>query len=532
MYKVMIVDNEKNIQTGLKVGIQWEDLDCEITGLANDGSEALELIRKNPPDIVITDVRMEPMDGLTLCKEVETFHPEIKFILITGFQDFDVAVAAANQHNILKVLLKPTSVYRISEAVGEVISVISKDKRHRMLEEQSKSADAETIHLQQSIILSQILNTESMKASEAKKLVSRIGFTIKQYKIIFIRFLEMADEQPPSSEAVIRYIDQIFKPFNYTHLAIGDSYQYVLFISDPKSAAGFSESLLNCCKDFANIIDCCSEYSCYIGISKLFDNIAEIRTAYRQANETVHYTALHMDLPVLEYRNLPDISDINIDKCQGYLDQIIKSITALDLGQALQDFDQLYLAAMEIRLPSRNFKTFCILITNACFENMLHFQALTNLVIEEQSRCYRVIAEQSTTLTQAYHFCAEILKKYLKSPRPTSETSLVSQIEQYIANNYQSDLTLDTIAEAFYISPSYLSRLYKKEKGISPISHLRSVRMEQAIELARKTDLRAYEIGASVGINDPVYFSKLFKKALGMSISEYRQKMRSDLSDR
>ena len=130
MYKVFIVDNEKVIISGLLAGINWKSLDCEVCGTASDGEEALARIESAKPDIVITDVKMDPMDGITLTTRLQEKMPEIRCIIMTGYQEFKVAQTAANLQNITRILLKPTSVFQVTEAVNYTIGLIGAQRKH------------------------------------------------------------------------------------------------------------------------------------------------------------------------------------------------------------------------------------------------------------------------------------------------------------------------------------------------------------------------------------------------------------------
>ena len=100
MYKILIVDNEKSIRTGLTVGIDWNRMNCQVIGTAENGIDALQKIENELPDIVLSDINMDEMDGLSLCRVLETRFPAIKCILITGFYEFDNAYNAIKLSNV------------------------------------------------------------------------------------------------------------------------------------------------------------------------------------------------------------------------------------------------------------------------------------------------------------------------------------------------------------------------------------------------------------------------------------------------
>ena len=125
----------------------------------------LEIIKKDPPDILLSDVRMEQMDGISLCREMNHLGIGTKCILITGYQDFSVAMEATGLPNIMQILLKPTSVFTVTKAVQEAIARIEKERANNLLEERIRLKESENRNLQASLLLTQML-TENDRLRE------------------------------------------------------------------------------------------------------------------------------------------------------------------------------------------------------------------------------------------------------------------------------------------------------------------------------------------------------------------------------
>lgn len=106
------------------------------------------------------------------------------------------------------------------------------------------------------------------------------------------------------------------------------------------------------------------------------------------------------------------------------------------------------------------------------------------------------------------------------------DENIIDAINAYMLENIgNSELSQKGTAEKFFLNPSYLSRMYKKQMGVSFKERLFKLRMEEAVELLKTTDMKVYEIGSQVGIEDPNYFSLCFKKFMNMSVSEYRKQL-------
>ena len=121
MYRVILVDDERLIIRGLSTVVPWGDLGCEVAGTAHDGAAGLELIRRLRPDIVMTDIRMPNMDGLTMLAAIRSEFPEIQMCVLTAYRDFDYARKALTL-GVCRYLLKPSDLEELKEAIRQMVS--------------------------------------------------------------------------------------------------------------------------------------------------------------------------------------------------------------------------------------------------------------------------------------------------------------------------------------------------------------------------------------------------------------------------
>ena len=121
MYRVILVDDERLIIRGLSTVVPWEELGCEIAGTAYDGVSGLELIHRIRPDIVMTDIRMPNMDGLTMLAAIRSEFPEIQMCVLTAYRDFEYARKALTL-GVCRYLLKPSDLEELKEAVRQMVS--------------------------------------------------------------------------------------------------------------------------------------------------------------------------------------------------------------------------------------------------------------------------------------------------------------------------------------------------------------------------------------------------------------------------
>lgn len=120
MLKVFLVDDEIRVLNHLKLAVNWNDLGLTVSGYASNGLEALELLKKDPPDILITDIRMPGINGLELCRRLRETNPEMPIILLTGYSDFEYAKCAI-ELQVTDYCLKPIDTAALSETLRRCI---------------------------------------------------------------------------------------------------------------------------------------------------------------------------------------------------------------------------------------------------------------------------------------------------------------------------------------------------------------------------------------------------------------------------
>lgn len=132
MYKVIIVDDERLIREGIAMTVNWQELNIELVGTAQNGMKALELIDKNHPDIVITDIKMPVLSGLDLIDKTRQKYPDINFIILSGYGEFELA-SKAMSYGVKHYILKPCSESKIMDVLKEVIADIKKSQNKELI---------------------------------------------------------------------------------------------------------------------------------------------------------------------------------------------------------------------------------------------------------------------------------------------------------------------------------------------------------------------------------------------------------------
>lgn len=142
MYKVVLVDDERLILEGLSRVVPWNKWNCEVVGTASDGAEGIKLIREKCPDILLTDIRMPNMDGLTMVAALRSEFPRMRVTVLTAYRDFDYARKAISL-GVSRYLLKPSKMDELYEAIEAMTAALAEEAPQPAAEpEETENAEA------------------------------------------------------------------------------------------------------------------------------------------------------------------------------------------------------------------------------------------------------------------------------------------------------------------------------------------------------------------------------------------------------
>lgn len=524
MYKILIVDDEESIRTGLTVGVDWELLGCEVAGSVPDGSQALACIRQDVPDIVLSDISMEPMNGLDLCAAINEQYPQIKCILLTGFYDFDNACQAI-KYGVVELLLKPTSPAKISAAVNRAIGKIKENSLTDILCSEIQHQAIENLALKRSMLLQNIFSGIDY-GQDLPQLLAEADINLKRYFVVTILVDCLAREEDTpgfysrTEQVVCKYIASVFRPLQYYIAHRAD--QCIRVVVEAESAPQDARADLHSrCRELSSMIDTLTDFYITVGISDPHTDASELYLASRESDNASRFIVYTADDPVIEYAALPKVPDRIMGEIRALMDNLTEAIRRLDLRASAGLLQELKAYCISHQVPFLENYNICLYLLNVCFQQFLSYD-IPGFSLNEQysfskklSGC-KTIDSMYLLLESTIHLVNSTVEI---KPKPSD---LIGRVVSYIHANYASVLSLESIAGVFSISAGYLGRLFKSRMSVNLSNYIQQVRIEKAKELIVNTGLHTYEIAEAVGISDPVYFSKLFKKLTGCRVRDYR----------
>lgn len=525
MYKIVIVDDEKNIIEGLKKVIDWESIGCEIIGTAVNGLQGLQLIREEKPDIAIVDINMPHFDGLSLIKELSK-EVSTKFIILSGYSNFEYAQKGIH-YGVISYLLKPVEEADLIDALKKAIATIVDN--HTVFD-QITSLEKNYLNVQEknrNFILKEFVNSYFESDNTAKLMIEEadITFSGPYYYVIVFQLISCTNIDQLSTQ-LRHYINEHFTRkyivFNYSHdeIVLIYSSNHDILPVDLKSTV--RNLLTNLIKNFQSSI-CC-------GISQPHKYLKEINKAFSEAR----FASIYMTLKVSGATSIYSASNDPTYNENQAISPALRS--SLESSIKFLDYVSIKKYTNEIFLDIKKNSTFelvdmqlySIHILMECMKKLYdmgiqYSEGTTELFIKITSLKDNEIIDNCIPLTTQFIEKFEEISRRAEFATQSRSKINIEEIKKYITENISQDLTLESISKIFFISPVYLSQLFKKESHQGYLDFVQDTKMKRACELLRHSDKMIYEIAELIGYKDQKHFSKVFEKRIGSTPSQYRR---------
>ena len=519
MLKVMLVDNEAAIRKGLAHGIRWENLGCTVAAQAEDGEDALARIPQALPDIVISDIRMPGMDGLTLAEELHRRWPHIKTIILTGFPDFSYAQKAI-AYQVVDFVLKPTSVEQLTAAIEKARVRIQEERNQRKLRSELASRSEENLSLHQDMFIRDLIHRARLSTLYVYSCMAQLQMDLRSYYVLSLTVAPLEREEETNCLPFLQGAQAILRDsipdYKIWFVSEGDQACYAVL------QAPETQELLALCGEAVDAVGSIPRYQMTIGISLHHTDpltLADAAEEAEQARQFADYA--HPEQPVIGYADIPTVDQESMAETIQVLQQVRTAVEHGKPDVAQKSLQALFRHIHMKKLPTGEIRSIYISVYNFC-STQLFWNRDTENISGSLSALQALLQSGSIRELEEY-LCAFVDLLYQQRDyRLESPEDLIKAVRHHIQQHYMEELTLEALADKVHLSPSYLSKLFKRETGENLSVYIQGVRIRQAKILLRTTDLKTYEVAERVGISDPVYFSRTFKKITGMKPKDFR----------
>ena len=526
LYKMILVDDEDEVRGRISSKISLES-GFAVVGTAGNGYDAIELIEKHSPHIVLTDIKMPFIDGIELASIIKRDYPTIRVAFITGYDEFDYAREAIDL-GVVCYLTKPLTQNDVSKFLKKLKVDLDNEFQEKYSLEKLRKKYEQSISIAIDNYFSSCLVSSRSEKGEDIETLKNYGISLdNNYLLSFVkieRTKTSADivEVEKLKLSVRSVVKSILERHSYDHYSFMFGDGIVLIIKEKGSMF-----LKDIDRVFFEMVQMAEKYlsvSIDIGISLMHREFSQLYTAYEEASNAIAYSKFlnagrivyidQLEKKSPKYLSLSESDVKNIEYTARFgSDSEIRNI-----------MDNLKLNALRDNKTLTNYQLYIINMMNVIVNFANSIEADLTEIIEgdilERMSCFR-------SLEQLFDWVLAVLLKLREKNfhiKITNSRKMLDKTVAYIDSNFQdAGISMEIVCEKFGISVSYLSLLFKKDKGTTFVKYLTSLRIDKAKELLKLTGDRIVEISEQCGFNDVYYFSHCFKKHTGVSPKKYRE---------
>ncbi|WP_248925125.1 response regulator [Paenibacillus hamazuiensis] len=511
MYKVLLVDDERIILDGITAIVDWTSAETVLAGTARNGLEAYEFIAQHPPDIVISDIKMPGMDGLQLAAKVSQEYPGIRFIMLSGFGEFEYAQSAM-RYGVKHYLVKPCNENKIASALREVVAELKADETKAQFVRSMKEGLVKVLPHVKEQFLKEFVTNKTYGGGDWEYYRKLFELDLGERKVRLALFQLEGAFEFEHLFAVKNIAGDILSNIVLSS-TVGD---HVLLVAEDANETDMHEKMELIRQTFLKYY----KIDLTIALSEAGD-ITQARSLYKQTLECLNHRFYLGEGGLITKRDLAGTGERERKEFVFDEEKLLLEIKAGRWDGAKAGIEQYFGQIGEQRFDIHTAKSYVIQL----------FMAIIRLGDEEQMNAHMqklVSLMELNTLQALQAYLQETAsdicqKRYRETVGRHSAIvqKVIDSIEEQLGN---PELSLGWVAhELLYMNADYLGKLFKKETGEKFSNYVMKARITKATELIeRSPDVKIFELAEQLGFGDnPQYFSQVFKKYVGCTPSEY-----------
>ena len=542
LYRIILVDDEEEVRKSIIRKIDWTAVGFAVVGDAENGEDALEKIENLEPDVVLTDIRMPYMDGLTLAERIRQKYPSMKIVIFSGYDDFEYAKQAIKL-NVTEYILKPVNVEELTAILKRIKTNLDEEIEQKrnvnllrenykrslpILREQflkdliSRPMDGETVQT--------LLREYDIPLAGAKKWIAiAVELELEQELTQEEAPLPLHEEKNLIPISVMQILSENLKPsYRFSLLSFSGS-------ADAKIAGIAAIDENNSQTELINILgDICKEIRktlkvpVTIGIGHSAQKLENISRSFRSALDALGYRSV-VGTGSTIYIN--DVEPGIGGKLQFGSEEDSALMQAIKFGpeEKIRETVRGIVDRMnEARVHARQQQAYILSVANCMIQLIQQYDLNMEEIFAEDPLGpdpFTVIQSMLNreNFSRWLYQTALKINNALSRERDYAARQVIEKAKQYIMDNYQDPgLSVEQICRYLHMSPAYFSTMFKKATGQTYIAYLTEVRLNKAVELLNMTDEKTYVIASQVGYQEQNYFSYVFKKRFGVSPTKFR----------
>ncbi|AZO94695.1 response regulator [Halocella sp. SP3-1] len=545
MYKIMIVEDEELIRKGIVKSVNWHELGFEVVAEAANGKEALKKMDLDRPDVVVTDIRMPVMDGLDLAKIIKNRYPEIQIIILSGFADFEYAKTAIH-FSVFEYLLKPTNKNKFIETFKKLKLELDKKQQEK------KTAHVIDIKLNEGLVklreefIKELLNGEVTSIYTVEERMSYLELNLTGDNCVVAAIYIDGDDQNilkkwENDKKLLSYVYsnisiELLKEVGDSIVIVKNIKEIIIVVSfknQDKQIKLLKKALSNIIKNFEELIFSNTNIKILASMGMVYPNIMHLHKSYLQSKKALEKRFFNSNKKLFVFEEGSE-SELEKQWIKDYPKEVNHIISETILGHVAKSrelINCIFDRFLKREVSSSLIKNYCYVLCFLLAASLADFRPAVN-TIKIDKKDFENDIKKTVSMESLKQYILDLFLKtaqqisaYKESEEYSHQKKIINKVKKYISQNYSKKLTLQEISDHVYLSPTYLSFLFKNVTGEKYIDYLKKIRIKKAKELLKgRLDLKIYEAANMVGYNDYKYFTLQFKKMVGISPTEYRDR--------
>lgn len=508
--RVLIADDEMATREGIRSLVPWNQFDVQEVQTAPDGEKALALAREFRPHIIISDVRMLKISGLEFAEEIRKILPYCQIIFISGYSDKEY-LKKAIRLNVVSYIEKPIEIAELLSAISTAISAYKRDA-------QLRSALAGTDTTQSQTVFGLISDDPASYRHFLPEAFQNAGQYVSM--LVFVKGGVPQQKQTESQKVLSRMISASIGSciWHSCPKRFRASYLFHIGLSN-----GTSADLSSQLPEILQTIHRNEKPFLFLSLGKPVSSIEQIRESYLSAEEASTqlffrgFGFVASATSTEKALRIPDSYTNISEEFETYL-------KGSDLDCAVAVIERFYRsansgAATDIPFIQETFLRFLLLIYQMSVERGRFPQENSPYLLDIQNFF------QKSTLYEIKQYVEDQTYAYFRGIPDSSQRKITNEIIRYIEKNYQDHtITVESIANAVHLTTSHISHLFKDDTGRTIKQYLAEYRIDVSRQLLKDRQTKLSEVARLSGFVDANYFTKIFRRHVGMTPSEYREK--------
>ncbi|MEF2245445.1 response regulator [Paenibacillus sp. IITD108] len=529
MLKVLLVDDEKTILQGISMLVEWEKLGTALIGTAMNGSLAYDMVLQETPDIIITDIKMPIMNGLELIKKVKHVKPKVKFIILSGHEEFDFAKQAM-EFGVQHYLLKPCNPQKISTVLDCMTKEIAiEHKKESDLQQTMYQLEKVKPHAEEQFLREMLINRSYGEQEWAEHIQMNHRSKAPEAVKLLVLQIERTSEHMYLFALKNILVELLERTSSFLLSTLLDG-KVVIAVNDQQNS-----ELIPVHQQATSIFEAYYKYKALAVISRS-GAVGELRRLYKEAELSLKHHFFYGEGSVIAEEpqiqggkhitggSVSEAEDNNAALQEADLKQLAAAVRSGDLLTATGLVEQSFASMAECNFSIEQIKREAAALYMAVIK-----QADAN----EQESLYKQIMElqELQTLVEMKSWIKDAAEQIIEqffNDDDNAHNDIVRNMLRYARENIADEsFSLYKLAnEMMYMNADYIGKLFRRHTGHRFKSYIVIMRMDRAKKLIDQAeDIKMNEIAEQVGFgNNPKYFSQVFKKETGYTPSEYKKR--------